>query len=440
MEPISDSDLELLHQKHGHEPLIHLVRMLVVAVDQTPAGSQEREKTLQLLKFLTKQDNISPSSSSWLDWLESVDENDLSWDELKPSSTESFSSGRKVVEMDDMEPSSERPKLPPMSKEQMIWAKALERQENKNSFKRHLFKLAILSIILGFAAAFWFYAPTLRNLIQDLRYGAPERNVNYTVSPMDLWGNYQSNLYNPNFLQTQLKSLSEEFLNSLEEENMPLQIREWLALKRVDTRLQPSEVNAIFYLGLRELEHRYFGEITKANDLQDWNNLTAGHRHWKFHREIKGEVLYQGNFVENFTKTSQGWDIQIKKLIEKNGIAHRIILDSNGLYAWSWRLIWFGHAMEGKVIRIRDGQFKIITSKAWAEDIEFNLNSDPMNYVPAIWCPSFFQLKPEAMIFPISGQICKGSIFWSDNEFLPTDKGFLLSSHSEKWLEKWVLQ
>lgn len=92
------------------------------------------------------------------------------------------------------------------------------------------------------------------------------------------------------------------------------------------------------------------------------------------------------------------------------------------------------------MVRQQDHQFKIITSKAWPEDIEFNLEIENLNFIPAIWSPSFNQLQPEAMIFPISGQLCKGSIFWSDNEYLPTNKGFLLSSQREKWMEKWVLQ
>lgn len=438
-DPISDSDLELLHQKHGHEPLINLVRMLVVAIDQTAAGSQERQKTIQLLKFLTKQDNISPNSSSWLDWLESVDDEDLKWEDLK-ASPENLAPRRKVVEMEEMEENTERPRLQPMSKEQMIWAKALERQENKHSFQRYFVKMMMIVLILSFAGAFWFYAPTLRSLVQNLMHPTVKTKVGILVTPMDLWGNYQSKLFNPIFLEPQSTRLAPEFINSLEEINMPLLVRDWLSTKRSEPKIELKDLTALYWLGLRELEHRYFGELSQKNDMSEWTHLAPGHRHWKFHREIEGEVLYRGNFIENFTKTSQGWDLQIKKLIEKNGIAHRIIIDSKGLYAWSWRLIWSGHAMEGKMVRQQDHQFKIITSKAWPEDIEFNLEIENLNFIPAIWSPSFNQLQPEAMIFPISGQLCKGSIFWSDNEYLPTNKGFLLSSQREKWMEKWVLQ
>jgi hypothetical protein len=414
--------------------------MLVVAVDQTKAGSQEREKTLQLLKFLTKQDNISPTSSSWLDWLESIDESELSWDDLKAPASEPSSSGRKVVEMEDTEPTTERPRVPPMSKEQIIWAKALERQENKHSLKRYLFKLSVLILIITFVGSFWYYAPTLRTMFQNFTQPTLTNTSQFLVSPMDLWGNYQSHLYSPKYLQADLKSLPAEFFDSLEEENMPLLVRDWLSQKRSNPSIHSKELNSLFWLGLRELEHRYFGELSHANDMNSWTGLSAGHRHWKFHRELNGEILYRGNFIENFSKTSQGWDIQIKKLIEKNGIAHRIIIDSQGLYAWSWRLIWLGHVIEGKLVRLQNNLFKINTSKAWAEDIEFNLEVSNLNFIPAIWSPTFYHIKPEAMIFPISGQICKGSIFWSDNEFLPTKNGFLLSSHREKWLEKWVLQ
>ena len=436
IDPITDSDIELLKQKHGDEPLVSLIRRLIVAVDQTLVGSDQREKTNQLLKCLTQQDNIALSSSSWLDWLESVDESQLTWESIQPSINST--NRRKVVQIEDTEPAEDRPRLQPMSKEQMIWAKALDRQANKNSLSNKLLKVAFLLLFLSFGWIFFKYGPLLKEKIYSFKTSS-NHHISKKASPLELWGNYQANLYDSNLLQSSLKTLPSKFFDAIETQNLPLLVRDWLTKKQTNPSLTSIDLPSLYWLGLRELEHRFFGLQVEINDLGPWNNLTPGNRHWTFIRKINQNIIYSGDFVESFTKTAQGWDIQIKKLIKKSGIAHRIIIDTKGLYAWSWRMMWQGVSIEGKVVRTENEIFKISSSNAWSEQIEFQIDLSEINIIPAIWSPSFFECKPASMLFPISGQICHGNLFWGDNQVFPNAQGFVLKSTREDWTEHWAL-
>jgi len=433
IDPLDDSDIELLKQKHGHEPLIYLVRKLIVAIDQTKSGSVEREKTLQLLKVLTLQENIGSNSSDWLDWLEDMTDNQLNWDMIGSLNQKQ----RKVVSIEDFdEPRENRPRLQPMSKEQEIWAKALDRQKNKGklSLKTLYCFISLLMIgLLGFGV--WRYSSLIDLSFLNDKNTPLESNL---ISPLDIWGNYQTKLLSPNHFNFPSGKIHADFFNDIELGKLPETIREWCNKKTQEPVLFKQDFGSAYWLGLHELEQRYLSDV--LNDNSNFvDHLKPGHRRWTFTRTMNKKILYQGNFSESFTRTDQGWDIQIKRIIEKNGIAHRILIDSNGILAWSWRLKWGETVMEGKVIRKSLGLFTITSSKVWPEQIETRHELPTRNYAPALWTPSFHSRQPEALLFPISGHSCNGSIFWQELEVIPNEEGFLLKSTREMWSELWLL-
>ena len=110
-----DTTLRELHEKFSGEPLIHLVRRLIVALDQTEAGSHERQQTLDLLSLITQEQEIPARTSLWLDWLDQVDEEEIAWDKLMDTGPPA----RKVVEVPEDPMGSNSGARAPLSKEQL---------------------------------------------------------------------------------------------------------------------------------------------------------------------------------------------------------------------------------------------------------------------------------------------------------------------------------
>ena len=433
-DPISESDLELLYEKHGHEPLVHLIRKLIVAIDQTELGSIEREKTVQLLKHITKQVNIAPSSSDWLDWLETLDEDDFDWDQLKSHST----NHRKTIEIDDIEPKQDRPKLEPMTKEQIIWAKALDRQNNKGGLKKVYFIVILLLLLIGLVFLGIKYSPKVDFSFLENFNKKKSKQVDLITSPIDLWGNFQSDLFKANELIITNGKIKTSFLESIELNKLPIEIREWINQKKNKNQFNKGDVPSVYWLGLRELEHRFFGTINAPNNPLSWNQLKPGFRRWDFVREREHQIQYKGSFIENFTQTASGWDLQVKRIIHQNGVAHRVLIDQKGLLAWSYRIKWGEALIEGKMVRLAEGGFKVTSSKSWKDVIEFDIQGTNLNLAPALWSPSLRTLNYDALIFPITGELCKGSIFWEDTQVYPNSDGFQLKPNHENWIETWV--
>jgi hypothetical protein len=431
-----------LQAKHGRVPLIHLIRRLIVALDQTQPGTEHRHQTLELLRVLTNQNNIASSSASWLDWLESAS-NDLTWESIRPApARHKFDSTRKNADVEKAPPvattsqrlsveaaeeprSKNRPR--PLTREQQIWDEALRRSEaNKNRMSRQWLIVLFALIVAGLGYLGYQRRHLLDEVVSKITSSQPKViNLNEFV-PELLWCSLQPprNPMEDRELWPFLKetgSLKNLGISSWQEASLgpaqKLMLRLWIQ-EQTYLEVQPSS-------------------STKPLDLR---SFPLGERQWKVERtEADGHMI---SFVQSETirYEQQRIDMTVKRACGADGIAHRIILDERGILAWSWRLRVQDQVIDGQVIRQNNPpRLSLKISLPKNLKVSHSVAVDPkMVIFPAVWSPSLRPFQQISILYPISGLISSSKTFEGGLGFKEQSNTLIFDSSQNHWQEVWT--
>ena len=436
-----------LYAKHGQTPLVQLVRRLVVAIDQTQLGTEHRRQTMTLLGVLTGQVDLPSNTSAWIDWVE-TNGDALDWDRLMAAKTEKneYQAPRRLSVEIPEEPRGEgRPR--PMTREQMIWDEALKRSENK-SWKPSL--AMVMVIIPSFLLCIgylgykknWITLPatwpnSLSSLVSAFQSNPPKNEDAITGSPTPVeiyWGRFQPQ-QNPIPKDDYMAYLSESL--SLYPELKRTQLSHW----QKQTQLNPHQK---LWTRLLIQEHTFSSPMRKVSSNNfSLRSLGTGSRQWQAERRGPSDQSQKFSHVEQIQLSEGKGDISIKRAFGQDGVAHRIILSSKGLLAWSWRLKWQGLVLDGQLVRRSNpDRFNIKTTLPKGE-VAFQIPIDPHQvFLPAVFSPSLLSFSDVALIHPISGIISSSELFDRNVKVqrdLETGE-LTLSDPTLHWQESWTPQ
>lgn len=405
--------------------MVHIIRRLVVALDQTELGSEDRKKTQSLLELLSGQQEIPSDSSRWMDWLEEQAEGEPTWDQAEER-IGSLHSVRVSVEVpDDPIPPEDGARMP-LTKEQQVWDKALKRSERMRNRKgRPIQNLLVLLVLVAIGYLGHKTWPKVKVWFENLRTSKVEAEV----QPEVLWGNYQ-----PRLQEIPEKDLLIH-LTSIPDMVMPS------PMQRQDL-LEPSL--ALKTWGRLTLQEKLFSQIGKIEQIPPLPTdfFRASSRNWKIIR-LSGLSAPEEMFFKEDVEMRKGRAlISIQRSLSGRGSAHKIMLNEKGIMAWTWRLIMKkGQRLEGTVFRKKnpdrlEWSGKVSGGKQWAGKRE--ISSQEVVF-PAIWSPSLFSLRDRPVFHPIGGRVSEGETFWGDVELVMEEGDVLgLSSSLGGWSEKWT--
>ncbi len=420
-----------LHEKYGHDPLVFLLRKLIITLDNSEYGSDEHHRSLNLLQLITGE-STGNDSGSWMDWLESVDPETISWEDvLAPESNE----GRMVVEDDDEEekPVFSDPTI--LSKEQALWTKALEKSRNKS--KINLNALLIMLIVFCILSSLYFFFYEENTTVKSGDYVSESGH-----SPLNFWGNYHNLIPNQSPYYNGFKNkLNASFMKSINLDQLKGEPKKWVQNMRQVKNLENEWYKKGLWTYLWKQESAFLtDELIFSKTGLNLNSLKARKSDWGWTRFSKsGEVINQGKFSESLKYVKGQYDWSIKRISGTDGSVHRIILNRSGLKVWVWKLVYKGEAFEGSLKRIKNNVFKLQTNGfGWEREVQNVVVPEGCVIVPAIWTPLFNQLNAKVSILPISGELISTDLFKSDFVIEgDLDSDMILRSQIEVWSEEW---
>ena len=418
-----------LKEKFSGDPMVHIIRRLVVALDQTGIGSEERKKTQNILEILSGQQEISSDSSRWLDWLEEQPEGEPTWEDAEErifAGSKPAEGKRVTVEIPEDPVSSGEGARVAITKEQQIWDRALKRSEKMRNRKgRPLQLLLTLLVIIALGYLLHRSMPTLKVWVADLRN--PDLKKGFEVET--LWGNYQRRLQEvpQKELLAHLTGLPDLVLPT------PIQHRDLL---------EPSL--ALLDWGRLTLQEMLFSEWEEGvvRGSLDPKSLEPGVREWEIERRDSRAGKTRVRFREEVEIRGARALVSIQRNHDGNGSAHKVMLDEKGVMAWTWKLVREGQSLEGSLFR-KSGPDRIEWSgKMWGGKRWKGSRKFPSDQVvlPAIWSPSFLPFHKFPILHPMGGRVSSGEMFWGDTQLKPeTKEGFEVYSAYEDWMERWDL-
>lgn len=430
-----------LKEKYGQDPLIYLIRKLIVTTDQAPEGSEEQNKAFDLLKLITKQHAIASNSGAWMDWLEHTDENTLTWESLIQEQP------RRVVhdEVDDLETQRS---TAPMSYEQKLWKHALD-QKNKQSIRSSVvvfFTSLSLSILLILYLVFFYLVPLFTKKIEQPSIQQIQQNNNKKNSPLFLWGNYHHLIQTSSPLNQQYR-LNRHYLADLPVENLPEEAKHWVIQVLKKDQLPRNWKKKLIWLTLWNQENN-FNEAFPPQSPPKASLVIPRlpyQKNWSwFRRNPEREILHEGKFQSHIKKNKRGQlEFIIKRTSHRDGVAHRFILSKRGLVAWAWSFKFQGHKFEGSIYRHSKKRSYILKTKgfSWEKQKIIINTKDNTFLIPALWSPVLSKFKNVSVIFPISGKVVPAYLFFGDLQTQgDLKKGFKVLSNLEPWIESWDLE
>ncbi|MBF0196861.1 MAG: hypothetical protein HQL32_04095 [Planctomycetes bacterium] len=422
------SSISDIKEKYGHEPLITLIRKLIITLDQTEDGSDEQKQTVSILRRLSGEINIAPQTCHWLDWLESQNDEELTWEKIEPEQTRK----RKVVEIEEDEtPRPANHKRMALTKEQALWDQALERHENRG--KIPLKKILIGAFILVFLGSGAFLLP-------KFEWGTWTMPGNSTQSPQQnfseealFWADYH-----PKFHKKPQESwlhLTFNKANTLLPERL-----NWLenALGKDISPASPQYGKPYLWFSLWAQEKKLTEKSQKFYPL-NLNDLQTGTRSWVWRRLEDGLVTQEGTFKESLIKKGQLWDMSIIRKTAKNSSAHRFTLKTNGELAWSWRLTLGEKVLSGSLIHLPTKELVRITHQGfgWKKEVQ-DLKAQIPALLPGIFSPTLMSRQRGCYIMALSGELCSRKSYLQNITVEGQWLGdFLIFAKDSSWTESW---
>lgn len=440
--------VEILHREYGDQPLIQLVRRLIVKIDNSEKDSRARKNIILSLKILTGERNLGEDSSRWLDWLESQSELTLKWDDVisststppaTPTTIKNDSPPKRKLVVAEAEP---RPKDldMPLSKEQAIWNKALKRSEKGQKPKSKLVMALVAVLIVGAVGYLGFLVKdrlSLSDIISpDVATTSPVNNSWKLKAPQALWGNYTfSGAYPSPWMP---KSSNSTFIDYLQQEEM------MPALASESQKLNPQRKlhkNNVLWMDLWSREHQYMEDLFQMPEELNFSSIKSQKNKWQWTRFNRhGDIVSSGTFTETVQNKKNHLDISIKRMVEKDGLAHRFILGKKGLISWSWRIRYQGGTIDGKVGRSKSGDEMICRYRGvnWSRITQKKKIDQGWVLLPAVWTPVLSRLKQGSVFLPHVAEITGRVDFFEELEMRNEEKGtFDLVDRDEKWTETW---
>ena len=403
--------------------MVHLIRRLVVALDQTGIGSEDRKQTQVILEVLSGEVEIPSDSSRWLDWLDEQPEGEPTWELVEERLLKGRPERVSVELPEDPKPPEGSPRLA-ITKEQQVWDQALKRSERMRSGRgRSLRNLLILSVIGALSYLGYQMWPEVQIWTQRLKN--PKQPLE--LQPEILWGNFQ-----PRLLQVPRKDLMAH-LTGLPDLTMPspLQHQDLMA---------PSI--ALRTWGRLHLQENTFneGEEPRSMAILDPRVLSPGARRWQVMRESPDDGLQEFFFKEEIQLKNNRALLSVQRSRKGEGVAHKVMLDDHGMLAWTWKIVRKGQSLEGSLFRKKnpsriEWSGKMFGGKQWSGQ---RLIQSEEVVLPAIWTPALHPLRHQPVLHSMGGRITSGELFWSDTE-LKTLPGEVLELNSrlEEWKERW---
>lgn len=423
-----------LHHKHGHEPLIQLLRKLILSIDKSEYGSEEHQQTLELLQLVSGQD-IGDNASLWLDWVENEDPEVLSWDYVLDKNQPVSLSGRKVIEIQEEQSSFTQNSVdtPILSKEQELWQKAIHQSQNRGSFNTTHLLLFCVILCIGLSVYFYINDSSVRNDVFQKSQ----------VHLLNFWGSYHQLIPNETpFYRNHFDHMNKDFMLSLPVDQMEFEQQNWIKniVKQKILPLNWQKKALWAYIWQSETSFSS-GQLPQIRSLFDIDGIGLGKNVYQWKRHSNEGLILKGKFEESIKMVKNRFDWNIKRMSGKDGSAHRFIIDKQGLVVWVWKLIYKGHVFQGKIKRLSDrvyqNQYTGFGWKTQSSQIKVPVNTA---CVPAIWSPRLIKLNAKVALFPISGQAIATDLFYSDLlvEDLNEDQ-FSLYSQLADWTEAWIL-
>jgi len=366
---------------------------------------------------------IPAESSRWMDWLEEQPDGEPTWEQAK-SRWDKPSSGRLSVEIpDDPKPAGKVPRMA-FTKEQKIWDEALRRSERmRNRQGMSIQKWLTILMVLATGYLVYLVWPLIKGWTGTLRRSSPDM----AMEAETFWGNYQPRLQDvpEKDLLVHLTTLPDIALPS------PIQRQDLL---------EPSAgLLAWARLSLQEMTFSEGGQPS-STQLVDPRVLPSGPRSWAITREAQGGMTSQLGFREEIEVKGGRALLTVQRSRGEEGAVHKIMLNKNGIMAWTWKMVIDGQSLEGRLLRDQrpdmiEWSGKILGGKQWSGSRNFP--SDGV-LLPALWAPSLWPLRHHTVVHPIGGRISSGDIFWEDTALLKSGGEVLeLISSLEEWKEVW---
>ena len=451
-----------LFAKHGHVPLVQLIRHLIIALDKTLPGSEHRSQTIDLLKVLTGQETISPNPSHWLDWLDNSGE-EHTWEKLrtpaeakqplanilprltvsgdkkpKPaaelstenpseSSQNPPSSPRLSVEIPDDHPPKSKTRARPLTREQQIWDEALRRNEAKRNRMSRQWAMVIFALIIaGLGYLGYEKRQVLDEVVQKTLSFQHDVVMESSIPPELLWGSYRPprNPMDKN-----------KFLPFLQQEGT-------LKNLGIDTWLKEATglaQNNILQLIIQEQTFIDRSPQDYSSHL-DLRSFPQGNLHWNIERtEADGRLR---NFVQSqgISYEKNRIELNLKRACGSDGIAHRIIMGSQGVLAWSWRLRHQNQTIDGQVIRqTNPSRMNFLISLPNQIKISHSCPIDDSWVIfPAVWTPCLAAFSEYPVLHPISGLMNSLKVFENGLDLKVNGTTISLQDSQNQWQEQWL--
>ena len=418
-----------LNEKYGDKPLVFLLRKLIITLDKSEYGSDEHHRSLNLLQLITNH-TAGNDSGVWMDWLDGVDPEKISWEAVMVPENE----GRLVIEDDEEEkPVFSEPTI--LSKEQALWTKALENSRNKSKFNLNSVLIMLIVFCLFASLYFFFYD-------ENKRVGRGGYVSEAGQSPLNFWGNYHNLIPNESPFHNGFKNkLNASFMKSIDSEQLNGEIKKWVEKMTHVKNLEDDWYKKALWTFLWKQENTFLtNELIFSKGELNLNRLKARKSHWEWKRFSKeGVIINQGKFSESLKYLKGQYDWSIKRISGSDGSVHRVILNRSGLKVWVWKLVYKGEAFEGSLKRIKNNLFKLQTNGfGWKSEVQNIEVPEGCVLIPAIWTPLFNQLNAKVSILPISGELISTDLFKSDFVIEGDLNGdMILRSQIEEWSEEW---
>lgn len=452
-----------LKERFRGRPLVEIVRKLIVKVDD-PARGPEAHK---LLVLLFGEKDMPAKAGSWMDWLDSMPEADMTWEKLE---SQAGPLPQQEVRPEQLgQPAKKAPKRALVNKDeggpaqpftlnqmvltekQQLWQKALARHRSGKKGRRWnllYWVMAALAILLAYRTSEKWLEPASM-FFSRLR--APKAVIGPAFSPVTVWGQYDDSPLKGSAWDGKLHASTADrgFLASVDREGMPEGIKTWLAKAGKDGYVHDEdwEKNACF-VNLWKYES-LFAEIRDAPcELLIFEGMKPMERVWKWKRTAKdGGEIAEGDCEE---KTRLGDRVLHLNIIRQEGVpdkggagaAHYIILDAYGLRSWQWKLKLGNHLLSGKVSRALDRKsVSVVTEGFPCGPMNSRMPVAPSAVImPLVWSPVLAELSEGMVILPLSGKLAPAPIFFQLESMKEKNDSFSFSSSDGSWQEKWQEQ